>query len=283
VYLGVGPEQNFSYIAAIRPRMAFICDIRRQAVMQHLMFKAIFEFSKDRADFLSLLFAKPKPAGIDPAAPIQGLWQAFFGVNTDLTLAARTRSRVIDHLTKTHKFALTEDERLQLDSVLSAFVQFGPGITTRGSYARRARRRRNTVTFADLTGWSFDASNSPQSFCRPVDFQCEGVARPEPDRARRGISADQGAARDKAYLTGTADSAFTSNVEQYLFQDSRPRRSTTTLPPCRPRASSSVRALRRGAQIRSVESGDSSRASGRPCIPTTTRRPAWASRAAVWR
>src|SRR5688500_11333925 len=29
VYLGVGPEQNFSYLAAIRPRMAFITDIRR--------------------------------------------------------------------------------------------------------------------------------------------------------------------------------------------------------------------------------------------------------------
>src|SRR6476660_3480233 len=37
VYLGVGPEQNFSYIAAIRPVMAFVVDIRRQAVVQHLM------------------------------------------------------------------------------------------------------------------------------------------------------------------------------------------------------------------------------------------------------
>ncbi len=38
VYLGVGPEQNLTYIAAVRPAMAFIVDIRRQAVMQHLMF-----------------------------------------------------------------------------------------------------------------------------------------------------------------------------------------------------------------------------------------------------
>ena len=30
VYLGVGPEQNFTYIAAIQPKMAFIFDIRRQ-------------------------------------------------------------------------------------------------------------------------------------------------------------------------------------------------------------------------------------------------------------
>src|SRR5262245_47666540 len=41
-YLGVGPEQNFTYIAKIRPRIAFIVDIRRQAMIQHLMYKAIF-------------------------------------------------------------------------------------------------------------------------------------------------------------------------------------------------------------------------------------------------
>src|SRR5258707_607516 len=28
-YLGVGPDQNFSYIAAIQPQIAFIVDIRR--------------------------------------------------------------------------------------------------------------------------------------------------------------------------------------------------------------------------------------------------------------
>src|SRR6476659_1583338 len=67
VYLGVGPEQNFTYIASIRPAMAFICDIRRQAVMQHLMFKAVFELSKDRADFISLLFSRTRPAGLDAA------------------------------------------------------------------------------------------------------------------------------------------------------------------------------------------------------------------------
>src|SRR5437879_3470299 len=28
-YLGVGPDQNFTYIAALKPRIAFIVDIRR--------------------------------------------------------------------------------------------------------------------------------------------------------------------------------------------------------------------------------------------------------------
>ena len=37
VYLGVGPDQNFTYISAMRPRIVFIVDIRRMAMVQHLM------------------------------------------------------------------------------------------------------------------------------------------------------------------------------------------------------------------------------------------------------
>src|SRR5262245_31283081 len=47
-YLGVGPEQNFTYIAAFRPKVAFIIDIRRDMMIEHLMYKAIFEMSADR-------------------------------------------------------------------------------------------------------------------------------------------------------------------------------------------------------------------------------------------
>src|SRR5262249_30230933 len=53
VYLGVGPEQNFQYIAGLRPKIAFIIDIRRQNMIQHLMYKAAFEMSANRSDFLS--------------------------------------------------------------------------------------------------------------------------------------------------------------------------------------------------------------------------------------
>jgi len=58
-YIGVGPEQNFTYIAKIRPRIAFMVDIRREAIIQHLLYKAIFHLAHDRAEFLSLLFSKP--------------------------------------------------------------------------------------------------------------------------------------------------------------------------------------------------------------------------------
>src|SRR6185295_9045906 len=61
VYLGVGPEQNFTYAAAVKPRMAFVFDIRRQNAIELLMYKAIFEMSPTRADFVSRLFSIKSP------------------------------------------------------------------------------------------------------------------------------------------------------------------------------------------------------------------------------
>ena len=58
VYIGVGTEQNFSYIAATRPEIAFIVDIRRENLLQHLLYKALFTLARDRTSFLMLLFSR---------------------------------------------------------------------------------------------------------------------------------------------------------------------------------------------------------------------------------
>ena len=225
VYVGVGPEQNFSYIAATRPAMAFVIDIRRQAVMQHLMFKAMFELAKDRADFLSLLFAKARPQGLDTTTPIQKMWEAYFAVVTDRDMAATIRTRVVKHLTETHKFTFTADEQAQLDSVLAAFVQFGPGISTRGT--TNAGGGGNALTFADLTGWSVDGMGRPQSFMSTEEnFQI--VKALHDKNLIVAVSGDFGGPKALreigAYIRahGSTLSAFyVSNVEQYLFMDGK--------------------------------------------------------------
>ena len=63
VYLGVGPEQNFTYIAAMRPRIAFITDIRRGNLHLHLLYKALFELSANRAEFVGAPVHARAPAG----------------------------------------------------------------------------------------------------------------------------------------------------------------------------------------------------------------------------
>ncbi len=63
-YIGVGPDQNFSYIAAVRPRIAFIVDVRRDNLLLHLLFKALFELSQTRVEYVSLLFGRDVPADL---------------------------------------------------------------------------------------------------------------------------------------------------------------------------------------------------------------------------
>src|SRR5919197_197973 len=84
VSLGVGPDQNFTYIVALKPRIAFIPDIRRQNMLQHLMYKALIELSADRADFLSRLFARQRPENIGPESTPEELFKAFSNVPAEL-------------------------------------------------------------------------------------------------------------------------------------------------------------------------------------------------------
>src|SRR5580765_6800885 len=77
VYLGVGPEQNYTYIAAIRPRIAFITDIRRGNLHLHLLYKALFEMSADRADFIGRLFSRKRPAGLTVRSTAPELLNAY--------------------------------------------------------------------------------------------------------------------------------------------------------------------------------------------------------------
>jgi len=65
-YVGVGPDQSFSYVARIRPEIAFIVDIRRDNLLHHLLLRALVSRAPTRVEFLSGLFGKVPPA--DPPA-----------------------------------------------------------------------------------------------------------------------------------------------------------------------------------------------------------------------
>jgi hypothetical protein len=129
VYLGVGPEQNFTYIAALRPRMAFITDIRRGNLHVHLLYKAVFEMSADRRDFVARLFSRKQPAGLDAGAGAGQLMEAFLtAAPEDDAAYQRNLKSVIDYLTKTRSLPLDADDRAGLDYVYGHFHRFGPAI-----------------------------------------------------------------------------------------------------------------------------------------------------------
>jgi hypothetical protein len=223
VYLGVGPEQNLSYIAATRPKMAVLFDIRRQAMTQHQMFKAMFELAPDRADFISILFAKPRPAKLDSTTEIRAMWDAYWYIPTDTALARKNWDRVRDQLVKTHGFTFTEYETTMLKSVYDAFIAYGPVITTNGGQ----NGRQSANTFADMTGYSYDAAGNPRSFLSSED-NYRFVRGMHLNNLILTVTGDFGgpkairAVADYLKAHGGVVSAFyVSNVEQYLFMDGK--------------------------------------------------------------
>jgi hypothetical protein len=127
-YLGVGPEQNFTYIAAFEPSIAFIIDIRRQNMLEHLLYKAMFEIAADRADFVSVLFSRKRPAGLSAATPVASLFQAFKRVSPDRELFDRNIGMIIDILVTRHQFPLTTDDMATISRVYEAFFKGGPAL-----------------------------------------------------------------------------------------------------------------------------------------------------------
>lgn len=226
VYLGVGPEQNLSYIASIRPKMAVLFDIRRQAMVQHQIFKAIFELSPDRADFISMLFAKPRPAKLDSTTGIQPMWDAFWYIPTDTALARRNYDRIRDQLTKKHGFTFTDYENTMMKNVYDAFIAYGPTITTNGPQ-NNSGGRNAANTFADMTGYSPDANNVPRSFLSSED-NYRYLRNLHLNNLILTVTGDFGgpkAIRAVAdYLkarNGVVSAFYVSNVEQYLFMDGK--------------------------------------------------------------
>jgi len=124
-YLGVGPEQNFTYIAAVQPGIAFIVDIRRQNLIQHLMYKAIFELAQDRADFLSMLFSRKRPEGLTVTSTPEDLFKAYKSVSSDADLAAANLRAIQDLLLK-HNFSLSTADLQALRHVHRVFELYGP-------------------------------------------------------------------------------------------------------------------------------------------------------------
>lgn len=148
IYLGVGPEQNFTYIAAIRPRMAFITDIRRGNMDLHLVYKALFELSANRADFLSRLFGRTRVPSLSRTASAAQLMTAYASAAPvdETTFTANLKS-VLELVANRHGFALTADDRANIEHVCRAFYQFGPGINYTSSINGGSWR---FATYADL-------------------------------------------------------------------------------------------------------------------------------------
>jgi hypothetical protein len=159
VYLGVGPEQNFTYIAALQPSMAFIVDIRRGNLQLHLMYKALFELSADRADFVSRLFSRKAPDHLDASSAASDIFDAYSRVDPSDELYERNLKAIETLLAGGHGFALSNDDIKGIAYVYHAFYTFGPGINYSSSESASAGGGYRP-TYADLMVATDGAGNA---------------------------------------------------------------------------------------------------------------------------
>jgi hypothetical protein len=150
-YIGVGPEQNFTFISKIRPQIAFIVDIRRQAMIQHLMYKAIFHLSPTRANFLSVLLSRPfKAKTPDPKASINELVVYFSNIPSDPKAYANNLAAIRKAIEQTFQFPLSPDDQESLVYVYRNFTAQGFNIGFEDENGRLNQAYGSVPTLRDI-------------------------------------------------------------------------------------------------------------------------------------
>ena len=220
VYLGVGPEQNFTYISVLKPKIAFIIDIRRGNLDLHLLYKALFEMSRDRADFVSRLFSKKRPGGLTARSTVQEIFDAYGKVRPTEQVYQQNLKAIREYLTGKRALPLSANDLSGVEYVLHSFYEFGFTIDYNSSSGGSAYNGKpvsyaELMTAVDAMGRARSYLSSEQAFLLLKDMQLKNLivpvvgnfAGPQAIRAVGMYLKEKGATVSAFYL---------SNVEQYL-------------------------------------------------------------------
>jgi hypothetical protein len=214
----VGPEQNFTYIAALKPKLSFVVDIRRQNMIVHLMYKALFEIAPDRVEFVSRLFSRRKPAGLGPASSVDAILQAYEGAPTDRALYTDTLQRIKDRLIRQRQFKPVGDDEQKLEYVFDVFSRGGPMMDfgfAGGAPNNTLPSYINLLTAADVQGqkWSYLATE--ENYATVRDMQLRNLIIPVVGdfSGPKALKAIGQYVKDRGALVSVF---YISNVEDYL-------------------------------------------------------------------
>lgn len=224
-YMGVGPEQNYTYIAKIRPRIAIIVDIRRQAIIQHLMYKAIFQLSPTRSQFLSRLLSRPLPKEKEKAAALEAsvsdMVTFFRQASADDQTFTANLAEIRKTIEKDFQFPLVEADQASLDFVYRSFRNQGLDI----SYQMGGRGGGggfpdlgDLIIETDLRGklGNFLALTEDYEFVRDLERRNMVIPVVGDFGGKKALAAIGDYLRKNGY---TVTAFYLSNVEQYLFDD----------------------------------------------------------------
>lgn len=219
-YVGVGPEQNFSYIAQIRPSIAYLIDIRRDNLLQHLWFKALFALASDRAEYLSLMLGRPLPeTGEWQKRPLEELL-AYLDTVPPSSEYMAVNARRIAETVRSFGVPLTDVEYAAIESIHEAFVESGLELRFT-SHNRPARyfypTLRDLITERDLSGRQANYLVREEDFAFIKSLQARDRIIPVTGDLA-GPHALRAIGRDIASRDEVVSAFYVSNVEFYLMR-----------------------------------------------------------------
>lgn len=220
-YLGVGPEQNFSYLAEIRPSLAILIDIRRDNMLLHLLFKAMFELSRNRMEYLCFLFGRPNPPTLSrwTDQPLEDILTYLDITPGDSAVHARNHALLMERVERLG-VPLTEQDRTTVRRFHDEFFAQGLELTftSRGRAPRPGYPSERQLYLAtDLEGRTGSYLASEERFRTVRELQRRDRVIP----IVGDLSGPSAMKAIGAYVKeqGTVVSAlYASNVEMYLFR-----------------------------------------------------------------
>jgi hypothetical protein len=221
VYMGVGPEQNFTYIVATKPAMAFIVDIRRGNLDLQLMYKALFELSADRGEFVSRLFSKKRPDGLNPKSTSSDIFGAFWNIATEPAMFSENLQAIDNLLVKKHGFALSNDDLEGIKYVYNAFFLYGPKIqySSTSSFGGSGQPSyADLMTAADVSGLEHSYLANEENFQFMKELETRNMLVPVIGNFG-GPKAIRAVGKYLKEKNAVVTAFYLSNVEQYLRQD----------------------------------------------------------------
>ncbi|MDA1080325.1 MAG: hypothetical protein O2973_01410 [Gemmatimonadetes bacterium] len=221
VYVGVGPDQNFSYIAAVRPHAAFIVDVRRDNLLEHLLFKATFALSRNRVEYLALLFGRAAPGDTAgwAAKPIDSLLFYIDAAKRDSAAEALARERVMAEVRRL-PLELSSADFETIARFHNTFIAAGPALRF-NTFGRAPQPYypdyRQLASGLDRDGRQAGFLATESAFQFVKDLEARNLVIPVVGNFA-GTHALAGVAQWMEANGETLSALYTSNVEQYLFR-----------------------------------------------------------------
>jgi hypothetical protein len=202
------------------------------------MYKALFELSKDRAEFVSRLFSRKRPAGLTTQSTAREIFDAYSYTEPSQDLFDSTLKMIENQLKTKHGFALSAGDLEGIQWALGNYYRFGPGINYNSSVSSAAPEivgatgfgGRNggfgAVTYADLmmvddgNGVHRSYLATEENFAFLKDLESKNLLVPVVGDFG-GSKALREVGKYLKSIDATVAAFYLSNVEQYLSQDGK--------------------------------------------------------------